>query len=62
MHIPLRFLGKASIQDVSVLKIEELIDLFFRLKKILETQDKRKRVLAEALKKRFKERARKLLN
>jgi hypothetical protein len=62
MPISLSFLDEASIQDISLLKIEELQDLSARLKEVLETQDRRKKILAEALRLRFEERARSILN
>lgn len=62
MPIPLSFLDEASVADISSLRMDELSDLSARLQRVLETQERRKRVLAEALRSRFGEKARELLN
>jgi hypothetical protein len=62
MNIPLNFLDDSSIQEVSGLNIEELSDLAKRLKEAIYTQDRRKRILNEAMKLRFEDTARAILN
>jgi hypothetical protein len=62
MSVPLNFLDDSSIQEVSGLNIEELSDLAKRLKEAIDTQDRRKRVLNEAMRLRFEDTARAILN
>ena len=62
MMIPLGFLDEATLQDISALPIHDLRQLLSRLKEAIETQDKRRKILTEALKLRFGVTARTLLN
>jgi hypothetical protein len=62
MNIPLGFLDEASIKEVSDLSIQDLKALATRLKEAIETQDRRKKVLNEAMRLRFENTAKAILS
>ncbi|MDR1551818.1 MAG: hypothetical protein LBS14_04040 [Holosporaceae bacterium] len=62
MNIPLNFLDEASVQEVSGLNIEEMAELAKRLKETIDTQDRRRKILNEAMRLRFEDTARAILN
>lgn len=62
MCLPLDYLDNASLHEIAALPLDELTLLMQRLNEACETQDRRKKVLAAALKLRFGETARQLLN
>jgi hypothetical protein len=62
MFIPLGLLDESSVQDISNLPIQDLQALASRLKEAIETQERRKRVLNEAMRLRFEDKARQVLN
>jgi hypothetical protein len=62
MQIPLNFLDEASAREVSNIPIQGLQALAARLKEAIETQDRRRKVLNEAMRLRFEDTARAKLN
>jgi ubiquinone/menaquinone biosynthesis C-methylase UbiE len=62
MCIPLGLLDESSVQEISNLPIQDLQALAARLKEAIETQERRKKVLNEALRLRFEGTARAILN
>jgi hypothetical protein len=62
MCIALGLLDESSVQEISNLPIQDLQALAARLKEAIETQDKRKKVLNEALRLRFEVTAKAMLN
>jgi hypothetical protein len=62
MNIPLNFLDDASAREVSNLSIRDLQTLAARLKEAIETQDRCRKVLNEAMRLRFEDTARAKLN
>jgi hypothetical protein len=60
--IALGLLGEASVQEISNLPIQDLQALATRLKEAIETQERRKKVLNEAMRLRFEGTARAILN
>ena len=62
MFVSLNILDTAALRDVAELPLNELNFLMNRLKQAGETQEKRKKVLSEALKLRFGETAADLLH
>jgi hypothetical protein len=62
MCIALGLLDESSVQEISNLPIQDLQALSARLKEAIETQDKRKKVLNEAMRLRFEGPARAMLN
>ncbi|MDR1652854.1 MAG: hypothetical protein LBS01_04280 [Prevotellaceae bacterium] len=62
MQIALGLLDESSVQEISNLPIQDLQALAARLKEAIETQERRKKVLNEALRLRFEGTARAILN
>jgi hypothetical protein len=62
MCIALGLLDESSAQEISNLPIQDLQALAARLKEAIDTQDRRKKVLNEALRLRFEDIARAKLN
>jgi hypothetical protein len=62
MCIALGLLDESSVQEISNLPIQDLQALAARLKEAIETQDRRKKVLNEALRLRFESTAKAILN
>jgi hypothetical protein len=62
MCIALGLLDESSVQEISNLPIQDLQALAARLKEAIETQERRKKVLNEALRLRFDGTAKAMLN
>ncbi|MDR1208330.1 MAG: hypothetical protein LBJ89_03185 [Holosporales bacterium] len=62
MCIALGLLDESSVQEISNLPIQDLQALAARLREAIETQDKRKKVLNEAMRLRFEGPAKAMLN
>jgi hypothetical protein len=62
MCIALGLLDESSVQEISNLPIQDLQALAARLKEAIETQDRRRKVLNEALRLRFEGTAKAMLN
>ncbi|MDR1207866.1 MAG: hypothetical protein LBJ89_00780 [Holosporales bacterium] len=62
MCIALGLLDESSVQEISNLPIQDLQALAARLKEAIETQERRKKVLNEAMRLRFEGTAKAMLN
>jgi hypothetical protein len=62
MCIALGLLDESSVQEISNLPVQDLQALAARLKEAIETQERRKKVLNEALRLRFEGTTRAMLN